>query len=280
MALESKRKRSTNYSKEESWNLLNLVLQRIDVIETKKTDSSAWTDKKNAWEAIAVEYNKMTLIPRTADQLRSKYETLKKDTRRMIAKERSMLLKMNDSYTPRWDPLLLKIKEIIEYNCIVTNNYYDEDINKYDEEEVSGESAGHCDDKQNSFGSSSSGLVNIEIKPDTDNFSVSSSPEPMNTNLNGNTSTPLTITVDKTNKINSEIGLCSTQNKKTFEDYWLSSKKEVLDLKLKIIQDEHDKKMLREHELHQAKLAIMKEEHRLQKRKLELEIEILQKQLK
>ncbi|XP_045468045.1 uncharacterized protein LOC123676280 isoform X1 [Harmonia axyridis] len=72
--------------------LIDIINHFKHVIECKKTDSATWKDKIAAWIHIAEVYNASTTDPRTWEQLRCKYDNLKKDVRRHRAKLKQNLL--------------------------------------------------------------------------------------------------------------------------------------------------------------------------------------------
>ncbi|KAK4882239.1 hypothetical protein RN001_005558 [Aquatica leii] len=57
----------------------------------KLVDIVAWKEKDAVWQKIGEEYNCGQLETRTVDQLRSKFDNLKKETRRYFAKQRQDL---------------------------------------------------------------------------------------------------------------------------------------------------------------------------------------------
>ncbi|KAK9891950.1 hypothetical protein WA026_017433 [Henosepilachna vigintioctopunctata] len=77
-----KRKRSSNFHSQEIDTLLALVKRDKRTIECKKTDQITNTYKDMAWKRISHIFNDRNLTKRSDKQLRSKWETLKKNARR------------------------------------------------------------------------------------------------------------------------------------------------------------------------------------------------------
>ncbi|KAK4882508.1 hypothetical protein RN001_005827 [Aquatica leii] len=88
------RKRSINFQLIEIRTLVDLVLQYKSIIENIKSDAVTWQEKKSAWTEIANKFNATCGVQqRTAENLRLKYECLKKDLRKKAAsKKKSMFL--------------------------------------------------------------------------------------------------------------------------------------------------------------------------------------------
>ncbi|KAK5647413.1 hypothetical protein RI129_002305 [Pyrocoelia pectoralis] len=86
------RKRSVNFQLSEIRTLVDLVLQYKDIIENKKSDAATWQEKKNAWAGIATKFNATSRIQlRTAENLRLKYECLKKELRKKAARKKKSI---------------------------------------------------------------------------------------------------------------------------------------------------------------------------------------------
>ncbi|KAK4879686.1 hypothetical protein RN001_007832 [Aquatica leii] len=81
----------TVYTDEDAHKLVDIVAKYQNVVESKKTDVVAWKEKDAAWQKIGEEYNCGQLETRTVDQLRSKFDNLKKETRCYFAKQRQDL---------------------------------------------------------------------------------------------------------------------------------------------------------------------------------------------
>ncbi len=96
MCSNEKKKRSANFSDQEVLLLCNLVTKYSDSIESKKTDALTWKDKNQAWEKLAAEFNiKNTKsgVIRTMHNLKTKYEGVKKDLRKKVAKNKQEIFK-------------------------------------------------------------------------------------------------------------------------------------------------------------------------------------------
>nr|CAH7756683.1 unnamed protein product [Callosobruchus chinensis] len=73
--------------------LVDIILLYTDIVECKKSEVVTWKEKDAAWAKIAETYNSATTEPRTSDQLRCKYEDLKKEVRKYEALKRQNLYK-------------------------------------------------------------------------------------------------------------------------------------------------------------------------------------------
>ncbi|XP_028156205.1 myb/SANT-like DNA-binding domain-containing protein 3 isoform X1 [Ostrinia furnacalis] len=83
MERNMKRERNTNFSREETENLISLIETYKNIIENKKSDAATWQEKEKAWKAIEFEYNSCGVgVYRDARHLKLKYEAIKRDTRK------------------------------------------------------------------------------------------------------------------------------------------------------------------------------------------------------
>ncbi|KAJ8934922.1 hypothetical protein NQ314_013112 [Rhamnusium bicolor] len=90
MAAKSKR---VIYSDADCHRLVDIVISYRIVIECKKTDATTWKQKNTTWGKITETYNAGTTEPRTSEQLRCKYDNLKKEVRQYEAKRKRNLFK-------------------------------------------------------------------------------------------------------------------------------------------------------------------------------------------
>ena len=69
-------------------------------------------------------------MPRTAEQLRSKFETLKRAARKESADARNQSFQTGGGpFTEfKWDPLLSDIREIIKLSCVGLPSMFDTDV--------------------------------------------------------------------------------------------------------------------------------------------------------
>ncbi|XP_023302436.2 myb/SANT-like DNA-binding domain-containing protein 4 [Lucilia cuprina] len=77
-------KRSSNFSSKEVKYLIQLVDNRKDIIESKKTDRTASEEKVKAWLEIEEEFNAVFEDYRSVKVLKTKYENLKKNVKRKL----------------------------------------------------------------------------------------------------------------------------------------------------------------------------------------------------
>ncbi|CAH1110030.1 unnamed protein product [Psylliodes chrysocephalus] len=86
--LKTETKRAPNYSVKEKSLLLNILYDSKNIIENKKTDSTTWREKDEAWQNITNIFNSQTVdCPRSKDSLR-KYYNIKKSVRKEVLKEK------------------------------------------------------------------------------------------------------------------------------------------------------------------------------------------------
>ncbi|XP_054709885.1 myb/SANT-like DNA-binding domain-containing protein 3 [Uloborus diversus] len=80
----------TNFTPYEAEMLASLVDNFKEVIECKKTNAIANTQKDRAWEELTAQYNSIggTIPPRTALQLKNKWKNMKKESNKRKALEK------------------------------------------------------------------------------------------------------------------------------------------------------------------------------------------------
>ena len=86
--MNAKRERAPNFNKDEEEILVSLVKQYAKVVENKKTDAVMWQQKKEAWDKLAVDFEKFSGVKRSAKNLKDKYENLKKKAKKELADEK------------------------------------------------------------------------------------------------------------------------------------------------------------------------------------------------
>ncbi|CAH1967794.1 unnamed protein product [Acanthoscelides obtectus] len=90
---KGKQKRGANFSLSDRKNLLKLSNKFKAVIENKKTDGVTWRQKEEAWIKIEREFNSFTTgVPRTAKQLKTKYEAIKKELKKKYSSHKCYML--------------------------------------------------------------------------------------------------------------------------------------------------------------------------------------------
>ncbi|CAH2001021.1 unnamed protein product [Acanthoscelides obtectus] len=87
----STRSKRIIYSEADCHTLVDIIISHKNIIECKKTDATTWKEKITAWAKLADIYNATTMEPRTAEQLRCKYDNLKKEVRKLEAHKRQAL---------------------------------------------------------------------------------------------------------------------------------------------------------------------------------------------
>jgi hypothetical protein len=82
-------KRLPNFSSREKETLISLVKKHFHIVENKKTNAVFNKKKNEYWEKVANEYNALqTTGPRTAGQLKSSYEQMKKKAKQHKADDK------------------------------------------------------------------------------------------------------------------------------------------------------------------------------------------------
>lgn len=90
----AKRERSTNFNKSEVRLLTELVAKHRSIIENKQTDAVTNKEKEAAWNKISLLFNAATgFTARSTKSLKLKYESVKKETKKTMAKHRQELYK-------------------------------------------------------------------------------------------------------------------------------------------------------------------------------------------
>lgn len=77
-------KRSSNFSTKEVKYLIQLVNNKKDIIESKKTDRTTSEEKVKAWVEIEEEFNAVFEDYRSYKVLKTKYENMKKNVKRKL----------------------------------------------------------------------------------------------------------------------------------------------------------------------------------------------------
>lgn len=87
--MSEKNKRSKNFSDREIDLLLDLVKERKNILENKKTDAVTTRDKENCWKEISNEFNQRSgKFERNWTELRMKYSNLKKTCKKKFSEEK------------------------------------------------------------------------------------------------------------------------------------------------------------------------------------------------
>lgn len=90
----AKRIRSPNLLKSEKEVLMDLVQEHFRIIENKKTDAVSVQEKNDEWDKIATGFNATSLVyHRTAENLKSAWENLKKTAKKAGAAQKGEIFK-------------------------------------------------------------------------------------------------------------------------------------------------------------------------------------------
>ncbi|CAH2000698.1 unnamed protein product [Acanthoscelides obtectus] len=285
------------FSEAHCHSLVDIVLRYKNIVECKRTDAVTWKQKAAAWEKIAELYNSATTESRTADQLRCKFDNLKKEVRKYEAHRRQNLLRTGggaDERNLKKAVIMLyeKIKSIIGLSVHgLQPSVGDSDDASFENKE---EAASVCMDESNKntenvheedVDLASMSIVlnedsesNTEALEQTCELQTPSVPVPQQS--------PLAVEVihdwsDYTPRhLQSRKHRVLQGKRKRSEEQ--SSKEGLTSLKRKLLDEEaarneehHEQKMKNEQELHELKAKNLQ----LQNKKLEYEILLLQKQI-
>lgn len=78
MSSEEKKKRGKNFTAEEEQVLMELLEERKNILENKKSDAAIWKQKEQAWEEMADTFYARTGIYREWKALRDKFINMKR----------------------------------------------------------------------------------------------------------------------------------------------------------------------------------------------------------
>ncbi|KAI4466280.1 apontic [Holotrichia oblita] len=242
-------KRTANYTKDECWRLVEIVEKFVHVVENKKNDAVTWKQKKRVWHDIYVQFNSCAIYNRTSEQLRSKYETLKKETRRALAENK----KGNPSGN-KMEPLLEKVRSLMQLSSNGAPCSVDSDI----EASTSQQS---IKIEVNDINDDTVDQSNLNMELAEINSESNSGGNKWNGCLGGTTDT-------------CEVG----QNVEP--SIMVTSETELSNVKLRLLQQEFDAKQQRELELHEQLIKLNNQKMEINKlviEKLNLEIQSLKR---
>ncbi|KAJ9596064.1 hypothetical protein L9F63_012797, partial [Diploptera punctata] len=140
MSQSQKRPHSTNYTYEETINLLNFVEQFKHIVENKRTDAVTSSEKISTfhvqltiiftkiWEHISILYNAAATLPRTGEQLRSKFQSLKNGTRKYVSYNRQQKLQTGGgSCEEKVNPIYDRVRHLLQFSTEGTHSQFDSD---------------------------------------------------------------------------------------------------------------------------------------------------------
>jgi len=100
MANKLQRKRAQNFSEAEKIMLINLVQEKKDVLENKRSDAVTSKNKDKCWKIIERLFNSRSSSEyRSSEVLKSCWENLKKKTRKFFADEKMQLYKTGKHFS-------------------------------------------------------------------------------------------------------------------------------------------------------------------------------------
>ncbi|KAK9703158.1 Myb/SANT-like DNA-binding domain [Popillia japonica] len=121
-------KRTTNFSQRDIDILVTLVRKHSAFIENKKTDAVTWRQKEEAWNNLTEEFNLHEgVVPRTAKNLKVKFDNIKKTTKKKFANEKQEIFKTGGGSCSSVEITStdLAIKDILTVGITGLSNLYD-----------------------------------------------------------------------------------------------------------------------------------------------------------
>lgn len=123
-------KRAENYSQLEIETLIRHVEKYKHIVESKISYAVSWKEKKETWDKIAVEFNSELGCSRTATKLKTKWENMKKTTKKKFAQEKCGLYKTGGG--PYVSPGVITktdndIKDVIGVGVVGLDSEFDHD---------------------------------------------------------------------------------------------------------------------------------------------------------
>ncbi|XP_022904817.2 nuclear apoptosis-inducing factor 1-like isoform X1 [Onthophagus taurus] len=269
-------KRSTNYTKEECWRLIQLVEKLANVIENKKTDGVTWREKKRAWQKICQTFNSTGKTNRTSQQLRSKYETLKKEVRQAVAKHRADVSSTGGGPCKvKLSPLHERVQSLIQPSGDGTPSQFDSEFDCLDikvepqhlitfvDDELKGDEAPLSPNIPVAIDAEQIEVTNTSIY-ESNNTEVTDADDIVEEDNNRSHYSPvqlrkakyLALQTRKRNRASKNINLSAAGREM---QPWLDAKADLTNLKIKLLQEEFDAKQQREKELHEQQCQINKQ---------------------
>ncbi|XP_071053897.1 nuclear apoptosis-inducing factor 1-like [Onthophagus taurus] len=130
MENDNKKKRNANYSKQEMELLIDLIIEKKNIVENKKSDAVHWQEKHQTWSEIARAMTATTGIDRDVKSVKGKYDQIKKEVRKKNSKIRMNALKTGGG--PVEDvsltPIEEKVKGLILLSVVGMPSTYDSDV--------------------------------------------------------------------------------------------------------------------------------------------------------
>ncbi|XP_064553851.1 myb/SANT-like DNA-binding domain-containing protein 4 [Drosophila montana] len=94
MSSEEKKKRGKNFTAEEEQVLMELLEERKNILENKKSDAATWKQKEQAWEEMADTFYTRTGIRREWKALRDKFINMKRRSKVELGEDKTHSFRM------------------------------------------------------------------------------------------------------------------------------------------------------------------------------------------
>ena len=119
---------TTNFTDTERWDLLKLIEEKIEIIETRNTDHYSHVKKQAAWTDITEKFNEAATTKRKRSQLTDLYKRMKVKARKANAAEKRSTSKTGGGKpAPKLDDITAKILDLIKNDLEEFHNPYDDD---------------------------------------------------------------------------------------------------------------------------------------------------------
>ncbi|KAF5274923.1 hypothetical protein FQR65_LT16834 [Abscondita terminalis] len=269
----------TVYSDADSHKLVEIIQKYSHIVESKKTDSMSWKEEDAAWIKIADEFNCGVVEVRTAEQLRNKFDNLKKETRRFFVKQRQDLYRtgVEDQVRAILKALYEKIRCIINLSVLgLEAQHGDSDsIGNFSTTPIECEKT-HEEVREEIPGCSTSTTVNLVQQDNSENIEPTPNTDTSNMNDWSNYS-PAMLKSKKNKLLRVECGKTKEEPSQTTKALQgiASAKKELAVLKKELLLKEN----LRNEEFHKEKLRgqqLINENYALKNEILKLKLKKLQ----
>ncbi|XP_045761037.1 uncharacterized protein LOC123864545 isoform X3 [Maniola jurtina] len=124
-----KRERSENWLSEDKYLLMELVRERVAVIENKNTDTNTNSKKQAAWADLLNSFNSMCKgSKRILPQLKSQWGIIKMHEKRLKSLERKQIIATGGGPPPQLDPLKSEdISAWLPNEFVIDTNEFDSD---------------------------------------------------------------------------------------------------------------------------------------------------------
>ncbi|XP_063897532.1 uncharacterized protein LOC110382059 isoform X1 [Helicoverpa armigera] len=115
--MTEKRKRGQNFSLQEKYKLIKLLLRHKETILNKKTDGATNEAKNCSWIAITNSFNSTSKIHRNKESLMKMWEKLKSESKKYVLMQNNATRNGDVLSTLKIDPILEKVCAFLGRGC-------------------------------------------------------------------------------------------------------------------------------------------------------------------